>query len=534
MAYLLWQYLTESAQRYPDRPAVAWGDTELTYRELDDLSTRFASLLAQHGVGSGKRVGLLLPKSPNAVIAILGTLKAGAAYVPVDPHAPAARAAFILRDCAVSVIVTTSDRADRLLEAALGFPSLEMIVLAESSSNDPASVQGLCFHSWRELESVDPRPPSISSIESDPAYLLYTSGSTGRPKGVVLTHRHALTFVEWGGETFAVDSRDRLSSHAPFHFDLSIFDIFVALRGGACVCLVPDDIAPFPSALAAWIENQRISVWYSVPSALIRLLLHGNVSRFEFSALRTILFAGEVFALKHLRQLIEALPHVDYYNLYGPTETNVCTYYRVPRPLPDHIASLSIGSACANTEVFALDEAGCRVGPGGEGELYVRGPALMSGYWGDGTKTAAVLCRNPLQPDFVELAYRTGDIVRLESDGNYTFLGRRDHMVKSRGYRIELGEIEHALHAHDGVREAVVVATPDEEIGARLTAVVAPHENRVVTDRELQAFCASRVPKYMVPETVIFIDALPRTSTGKADRVALAAMLTNGIEAIHS
>jgi acyl-coenzyme A synthetase/AMP-(fatty) acid ligase len=349
----------------------------------------------------------------------------------------------------------------------------------------------------------------------------------------VLTHRNALTFVDWAVAAFRLEPDDRMSSHAPLHSDLSIFDVFGALRAGACVALVPEDISPFPGTLAEWIHRERITVWYSVPSALIRLSVHGRLERWTFDTLRAVLFAGEVFALKHLRQLMDQLPHAELYNLYGPTETNVCTYHRVTRPLGD-ISSLSIGRACENTEVFALDEGGAPIEAGQEGELFVRGPTVMAGYWGDQSKTEMALGRNPLQPAYSELAYRTGDIVRLEQDGTYTFLGRRDHMVKSRGYRIELGEVEHVLHAHDAVREAVVVATPDDEIGARLSAVVAAHEATTVSARALQAFCATRLPRHMVPETIVFRDALPLTSTGKADRIALTAMFANSLEHVGS
>src|SRR5262249_21575276 len=249
-------------------------------------------------------------------------------------------------------------------------------------------------------------------------YLLYTSGSTGNPKGVILSHRNAMTFVEWGADTFGVTEQDRLSNHAPLHFDLSVFDIYVALRCGACVDLVPDEIAPFPIELARWIEAERISIWYSVPSALTRLLLHGQLERFEYTALRHVLFAGEVFPVKYLRDVMSRLPHGTFSNLYGPTETNVCTYYTVPRLAPDRTEEIPIGRACANTEVFAVDETGRVVGPGETGELLVRSPTVMLGYWGLPEKTAQVLVANPLQSAYHEPVYRTGDFVRPTADGD--------------------------------------------------------------------------------------------------------------------
>jgi amino acid adenylation domain-containing protein len=353
---------------------------------------------------------------------------------------------------------------------------------------------------------------------------LYTSGSTGMPKGVVLSHRHALTFVEWGVRTFAVTPEDRLSNHAPLHFDLSVFDIYVSLHTGACVHIVPDDVAPFPPKLAQWMDEERITVSYSVPSALIRLLGHGNIERFEYRALRAVLFAGEVFPMKYLLQLMQRWPHARYYNLYGPTETNVCTYYEVPADIPADAKEIPIGAAISNCECFAIDDQGKVVQPGGSGELYVRGPLLLLGYWNQPAKTTEMLVPNPIQTAYPEMAYRTGDICRMDSDGNYWFTGRRDHMVKSRGYRIELGDIEAALYKHEGINEAVLVAVPDEEVGARLHAFVVPHAPSL-GEKELASFCSSQLPRYMVPEFFWFETELPKTSTGKIDRQALSRRL---------
>jgi acyl-coenzyme A synthetase/AMP-(fatty) acid ligase len=287
---------------------------------------------------------------------------------------------------------------------------------------------------------------------------------------------------------------------------------------------VPDDVAPFPRELARWIDAQRITVWYSVPSALVRLLMHGEPERFAYESLRVALFAGEVFPVKYLRQIMARWRNATFYNLYGPTETNVCTFFEVPAHLPEDAGEIPIGAACANTEVFAIGDDGGKVRPGGSGELYVRGPALLLGYWKRAEKTAEMLVANPLAEAYPELAYRTGDIVRLDDQGMYWFTGRRDHMVKSRGYRIELGEIEQALYKHDNIKEAVVIAVPDEEIGARLHAFVVPNRG-ALEDKELSAFCGARLPRYMVPEAFVFEQDLPKTSTGKIDRVTLARRL---------
>jgi acyl-coenzyme A synthetase/AMP-(fatty) acid ligase len=238
--------------------------------------------------------------------------------------------------------------------------------------------------------------------------------------------------------------------------------------------------------------------------------------------LRIVLFAGEIFPIKYLRQLAELLPKVDLYNLYGPTETNVCTYYPVDRTQLAIMDKIPIGRACANTEVFAVDEKDQFILPGQTGELFVRGPSVTPGYWGDPEKTHKMVLPNRFQPFFEEKMYSTGDLVILREDGDYDFVGRRDSQIKSRGYRIELGEIEAALLSHPGVKEVAVVAVPDDEVSNRIKAFVAAHSGETLTAGQLQQHCAQKVPRYMIPEFIDFRESLPKTTTGKLDRVTLA------------
>ena len=515
MAYILQQLLTKSAKAYPDKPAVWARGRSIRYRELDERSNQLAHLLRQSGVEKGDRVGLFFPKCVESIVSMLGVLKAGGVYVPLDPQAPADRIGYIIGNCGIQVLITNEERRAALPPETVS--TLECCILTEGEGNRSDLV------AWSQLsEFLASEAPKVTMVETDLAYILYTSGSTGRPKGVMLTHQNALTFVEWCAEEFQVRSEDRLSNHAPLHFDLSVFDVYNTLAAGATVYLITEDLALFPTSLASFIESQGITIWYSVPSALMLLLLYGRVTSEKLRSLRVILFAGEVFPMKYLRQLAEVSTASDLYNLYGPTETNVCTYYKVERERLAEFNTLPIGIACANTECFSVTPDGRLAKPGEPGELYVRGPSVTNGYWADPEKTKKMVVPNHFEEHFEEKMYRTGDIVTVGDDGNYYFQGRRDSQIKSRGYRIELGEIESALLSHSDVREAAVLAIPDELIGNRIRAVVVPHVPGSLGVLQLQQYCASRVPKYMIPEIIDLCDELPKTSTGKIDRVKLA------------
>ena len=509
-------YLAASAERWPDRPAVVDPDgTVLTYRELNRRAEHLAGFLKSRGVQPGDRVGLVLPKGVASVSAIFGILKARAAYVPVDYTAPAERNRTILRDGNVRAVFldarcmsTIGDGADRL------DPSVTVVIVGGAPSADASD----SIVSWDAAVAHPVAAPIEPGTGADLAYILYTSGSTGVPKGVMLTQENAVSFVDWCTSVFDPTENDRFSSHAPFHFDLSVLDIYVPLKHGATLFIVSEDLGKNPKELAAFIADTRLTVWYSTPSILALLTQFGDLTTHDCSNLRLVLFAGEVFPVKHLRAVSTQWAQAKFFNLYGPTETNVCTFARIPLPVPaDRTTPYPIGPACSHCASLVLDEPDGRpVAAGEEGLLYISGPSVFQGYWNRPQENARAF----IERDGMRW-YNTGDVVREEGADGFIYVGRRDRMVKRRGYRIELGEIERGLYQHPQLREAAAIAMPDPDAGVKILAFLTPQPGKRPSIIELKAFCAQALPGYMNPDIFRFVDALPRTSTNKVDYQAL-------------
>jgi amino acid adenylation domain-containing protein len=456
-----------------------------------------------------------LHKSIDSVAAIFGILKAGAAYVPVDAESPAARGAFILHNCEVKVVIT-DQKQEAVLRQELQLLGTSPVVLALDRDAPGIPLRTL----MESLQSSAPVPSveSAANVSDDIAYILYTSGSTGRPKGVVLTHQNAASFIDWCSRTFQPGPDDVFSSHAPFHFDLSILDIFVSIKHGARLVLFEEALGKEPIRLASSIASERITIWYSTPSILNFLTLYGKLDRHDFSSLRMVFFAGEVFPVPQFRALKAFWAGPRYFNLYGPTETNVCTFYEVPDDSSwQQMNTFPIGTICPPNRGMVVDEHCRRVAVGEPGQLIVSGTNVMTGYWN--------LPEQNAQAFFVDEQgarwYQTGDVVVEDAGGQYRYLNRRDRMVKRRGYRVELGEIEAGLVKHENVREAAVIAVPDNDAGVRIVAFVSCRVDQPITIIGLKAFASKNLPSYMIPDAFSIVDALPRTSTNKVDLQAL-------------
>lgn len=510
----LHRLVLDAAARHPERIAlVEPGQGHLTYAALDAASASVRDRLHALGVRPGDRVALCLPKTIDAVVLLLGIMRTGAAYVPIDVGSPAWRAAFVMSDCAVRCAFIDATVSEAIAEELRTLGATPHIVALTTPS------LGHAVSTWCAEQRVDPVADAADDSERL-AYLLYTSGSTGTPKGVMITHRAAFAFVDWCSQQYAPTADDRFSSHAPFHFDLSVFDLYVALRHGASVTLLGEELGKEPQKLATVIADERLTVWYSTPSILAMLARHGRLDRLDCSALRLVLFAGEVFPIAALRMIMACWPTPAYHNLYGPTETNVCTAFALPRTVPDdQTTPFPIGTTCAHYEARVADENGQPVTRGALGELLMRGPGVMEGYWNLPERTASAF----ITVDDVRW-YRTGDLVVENDDGCFTFHGRADRMVKRRGYRIELGEVEAAMLRHPDVRDAAVVATSSEADGTRITAFLTAQGDAKPSLLALKQYAVTALPRYMAPDAYRWLDAIPLTSTDKTDYQSLRAL----------
>jgi amino acid adenylation domain-containing protein len=511
------ELLDRAAARAADRVAVEdEAGRTLSYADLARAADRLATRLARWGVGRGDRVGLLLPKSLESVAAIHGILRTGAAYVPVDPTAPARRGAGILADAGVrAVVVADSLAADLRAHWPPGGPPPRRVLVGDTAAPGPRDAV------WAEVQAdTAPSPLPPPRRADDLAYILYTSGSTGMPKGVMLTHANAFCFLDWCETALALRDGDRFSAHAPFHFDLSVFDLYACCRRAGTIVLVGEALGKDPARLGAYINDRAIDVWYSAPSILALMAEHGVLARHGARAPRVVLFAGEVFPIRPLKVLRALWPDAALWNLYGPTETNVCTAQPIPDRIPDDRAEpFPIGRVCPPLRARVVDADGRDAPPGAVGELLIAGPGVMRGYFDRPEPTARAFHTDATGTRW----YRTGDLVTDDGTGTFLFHGRRDRMVKKRGYRIELGEIEGALHRHDDVQRAAVVARADAS-GVAIDAFVAMKPERKGSIIAMKKHCTLYLPHYMVPDRIRFMPALPMTSTDKIDYQGLASL----------
>jgi amino acid adenylation domain-containing protein len=495
LSALLHERFVAQARDRADALAVTLDADELTYGELDRLSDAIAAALVARGAAAGDRAALFVPKSPAAVAAMLGCSKAGCVYVPIDLGSPAPRLARIVAAADPAFVVVGADARAALDAVRQALP--ERCATLELDAVEPAAA-----------------PPAPAVDATSPAHILFTSGSTGVPKGVVITHANVAAFLDWAVPYFAIGPDDRLSGHAPLHFDLSTFDVFGALSTGAELHLVPPRANLLPRDLAAFVEQRRLTQWFSVPTVLAYMAKLDAIPPGGFSTVRRIIWCGDVLPTPVLRTWMERHPHASFTNLYGPTEATIASSFHTVEEIPaDDAAPIPIGRACAGEQLLVLDEDLDPVPAGETGDLYIAGAGLSPGYWRDPEKTAEA---------FLDAGagriYRTGDLARVGDDGLVYFVGRADSQIKSRGHRIELGEIEAAANTLPEVAEVAVVAVETGDFdGKAICCAWAPSTDAGAADT-LRAPLRELLPAYMIPSRWLRLETLPKNANGKIDR----------------
>ncbi len=517
MTALLQDWVSAQAQRSPEAIAVVLRDQTLTYGELDRLSNQLARLLKAAGCQRGDRVAFAIPKSPIALLAVIGILKADCIHVPIDTASPAPRVAKILQSSEPRCILAVGATSRLLNELKVRLPGVPLprVGWLDNLAADGDSIAPIFYRN--DFASYSSAPVACQNSSSDPAQILHTSGSTGDPKGVVITHSNVIHFVEWATAYFGMDSSDRVSGHPPLHFDLATFDIFGAFSVGAQLHLVPPDLVPLPNEIAEFIRTSKLTQWFSVPSVLHYMAKFDVVKFQDFPALKRLLWCGEVFPTSALIYWMRRLPSVTFTNLYGPTEATIASsYYTIPTCPAQDTAPIPIGTACRGEELLVLDKQLQSAPEGGVGDLYIRGVGLSPGYWRDPDKTAEAFL--PYGDDGCDRIYKTGDLAQVGPDGLVYFMGRSDSQIKSRGHRIELGEVEAALSTLEELKECAVVAMPTEGFEGTLICSAYVPRNTETTHSSLRSKLNRLLPSYMLPARWMSLEQLPKNTNGKIDR----------------
>ena len=535
MSTLLQHGVTAQAEARPETIALVSGNERITYGALERDSNRLARLLLELGCSNGERVALLTPKIPQAVTAMLATLKAGAIYVPLDPSGPASRLARMLESSDCFCILAAGSAENMLRETLLQARLARRPVVGWLQDRAPQldGVPGFCS---AEAAALRDTPPPCTVADTDLAHILFTSGSTGTPKGVMIAHRSVVHFITWARSYFGTAPGERISQHPPFHFDLSTFDIYGTLWAGAELHLVPPELNLLPHKLAQFIAEAQLTQWFSVPSVLNLMAKYDVLKPGSLPSLERVMWCGEAMPTPTLIYLMQRLPHARFTNLYGPTEATIASsYYSVPRCPSNDREAIPIGTACAGEALLVLDEALRPVAPGTTGELYISGVGLSPGYWRDPDKTRGAFLLHPGNRDPHERIYRTGDLARVGHDGLVYFLGRADSQIKSRGYRIELGEIEAAANATGWLRECAVVAFASNGFeGHAICCAYTPLPDAEVTPARLRDRLHALLPAYMLPTHWKAFEFLPKNANGKIDRPALRAVFQQPSEVLHA
>jgi long-chain acyl-CoA synthetase len=496
--------LRQTAKRLGNKTVLIAGEKRMSYAELDDLSDRLAASLWSEGIMRGDRVLVFMNNCWEATVAIYAILKAGAIFSPINASTKADKLAYIIENCRARAIITQEKLAPAAHEATGFNTTCELIVTKQGDG--PSEAGGLSF---THMLQVAQHPVHHGGIDVDLAMLIYTSGSTGRPKGVMMNHCNIeaaassiTTYLENGED-------DIILNVLPLAFDYGLYQLFMTIRSGGTLVLEPS--FSFPQAIFDIMRRERVTGFPLVPTMAALILQMRDLEPGFLPDLRYITNTAAALPPAHIARLRELFPDVRLYSMYGLTECKRCTYLP-PGQLERRPGS--VGIAIPNTEAFVVDDDGKVVDPGTVGELVIRGPHVMQGYWENIDATARML-RAGFHP--WEKVLYTGDLFSMDRDGYLYFVGRKDDIIKTRGEKVAPKEVEAVLHSCEGIAEAVVIGIDDPVLGQAIRAIVVL-SNPALTDREIIRHCAKNLEDFMVPKSVEFRASLPKTDTGKVSR----------------
>lgn len=500
------RFLADSAARHPDKLALVVGETRLSFAALDAAATRLAGTLAARGAGRGERVVIFAGNGPAAVIALFAAARAGAAFSLVNPTTKADKLGFILRNCRAAALVTEARLQDVAAAALSQAPEVACRIV------DAAPVLPGAIALEEAMASTTPAPFPGTAVEL--AMLVYTSGSTGVPKGVMMAHANVAAASGSIIEYLGLRQDDVILCALPISFDYGLYQVLMSVRTGAT--LVLEQGFAFPQAVLGRLAETRATCFPIVPTIAALLLQMRDLMPGAFPDLRLVTNTAAALPPAHIARLQALFPATRIVSMYGLTECKRCTWLP-PEELTRRPGS--VGIAIPGTEAWVAREDGSRAAPEEVGELMIRGPHVMQGYWENPEATARAL----IPGDWPwERVLRTGDLFRADAEGFLYFVGRKDDIIKTRGEKVSPKEVETVLHDLPGLREAVVVGVPDPVLGMALKAVVVPMPDAVLTERDVIRHCAARLEDFMVPKRVEFRDELPRTETGKVSRRLVA------------
>jgi D-alanine--poly(phosphoribitol) ligase subunit 1 len=497
-------------QRAQDTAIIFPDGESFSFQKLNEISNQFARYLKGQNVKKGDVVCAPGIKKLASYALVLGCLKIGAIYSFYDPDGPRQRQEKIFKKCDPKVIFVTSieNQSD-----SPEYPNRWKILYPDTTEKLLSTIGALSDQSLGDADHV---------TGDNGAYIMFTSGSTGTPKGVLISHQNLLNFVAWTGETFGISPEDRISNVNPLYFDNSVFDIYASLFHGATLLPFDKEMTSKPHELVESIDHLKCTVWFSVPSLLIFMSTMKVFTSHNFSTIRKVIFGGEGYPKAKLKPIFDLYNNnASFFNVYGPTEgTCICSAYKIKEEdFGDMKGLFTLGKIARNFDYLLLDPEGKAVHGDGEGELCLLGPGLAKGYFNDRERTRAAFVQNPSQDKYQQYIYKTGDIVRRDSDTGFLFfVSRADYQIKHMGYRIELGEIEAMANTLDYVSEAAAIHGVKNSL-SKIFLIVASNKGEDAPRVKLDL--RNLLPDYMIPAKIFILDRLPKNANGKIDRPAL-------------